>query len=96
MELVTNCDQFGRRKHSFVIPLVFKKHGAIMAASVLNTSKAVEISLYVVRVFVRMRESAVAHIRLARGHGKIRLARLVTIHSKAATACGRIVQRRLS
>lgn len=71
-ELVTNCDQFGRRKHSYVMPLVFTEHGALMAASVLNTSKAVEISVYVVRAFVRMRELAVTHTRLARELEKIR------------------------
>ncbi|MBP7510213.1 MAG: hypothetical protein KA807_20550, partial [Prolixibacteraceae bacterium] len=36
-------------------PYVFTEHGAIMAASVLNSPKAVEMSVYVVRAFVRMR-----------------------------------------
>ena len=35
----------------------FTEHGALMAASVLNTPRAVEISLYVVRAFVRLRET---------------------------------------
>ena len=35
----------GRRK----LPLVFTEHGAIMAATVLNSSRAVEMSSYVVR-----------------------------------------------
>jgi hypothetical protein len=38
------------------LPLAFTEHGAIMAASVLNSSRAVEMSLFVVRAFVRLRE----------------------------------------
>jgi hypothetical protein len=37
-------------------PLVFTEHGAIMAASVLKSDRAIAMSLYVVRAFVRMRE----------------------------------------
>ncbi|MHB0913836.1 MAG: ORF6N domain-containing protein [Armatimonadota bacterium] len=42
----------GRR----TIPYAFTEHGALMAASVLNTSVAVEVSVHVVRAFVKMRE----------------------------------------
>ena len=42
----------GRRKP----PRVFTEHGAIMAASVLNSATAVEVSVYVVRAFVKLRE----------------------------------------
>ena len=41
----------GTRKN----PLVFTEHGALMAASVLNTERAVGVSLYVVRAFVQLR-----------------------------------------
>ena len=58
-ELVTNCDRFNRLKHSTAYPLAFTEHGAIMAASVLNSKIAVETSVYVVRAFVRMREALV-------------------------------------
>ncbi len=37
-------------------PYVFTEHGAIMAATVLISERAVEMSVYVVRAFVRMRE----------------------------------------
>jgi hypothetical protein len=40
----------GRRK----FPLAFTEHGAIMAASVLNSPRAVEMSVYVVRAFVKL------------------------------------------
>jgi ORF6N domain len=38
------------------LPNAFTEHGAIMAASVLNSKRAVEMSIFVVRAFVRMRE----------------------------------------
>jgi len=64
-ELVANCDRFDRLKHSTVFPLAFTEHGAIMAASVLNSQRAVEASIYIVRVFVQMREAMATHRRLA-------------------------------
>ena len=51
----------GRRK----LPLVFTEHGAIMAASVLNSERAVLMSVYVVRAFVQLRELMVDHKVLA-------------------------------
>jgi len=38
-------------------PYAFTEHGAIMAATVLNSKRAVEMSIFVVRAFVRMREA---------------------------------------
>ena len=51
----------GRRK----LPYAFTEHGAVMAASVLNTPKAVEVSVYVVRAFVRQRALLASHAELA-------------------------------
>jgi hypothetical protein len=48
------------------MPYVFTEHGALMAASVLNTPRAVEVSLYVVRAFVQLREALATHKDLAR------------------------------
>jgi hypothetical protein len=38
-------------------PHAFTEHGAIMAAMVLNSQRAMEVSVYVVRAFVRLREA---------------------------------------
>lgn len=54
-EVVANCDHLSRLKFSPALPFVFTEHGAIMAASVLNSERAVDISVYVVRAFVRLR-----------------------------------------
>jgi hypothetical protein len=48
----SNPGRGGRR----YLPFAFTEHGAIMAATVLNSSRAVEMSVFVVRAFVRLRE----------------------------------------
>ena len=58
----SNTARGGRR----YLPSVFTEHGAIMAASVLNTPLAVEMSIYVVRAFVRLRELLTSNKELAR------------------------------
>jgi hypothetical protein len=55
----------GRGQHRKYLPYVFTEHGAIMAAMVLASPRAVEVSVYVVRAFVRLREAAVLHKDLA-------------------------------
>ncbi len=47
-------------------PLAFTEHGAIMAAMVLNSPRAVEMSVYVVRAFVKLREVLASNVDLAR------------------------------
>lgn len=55
-EVVTNCDHLRKLKFSNVLPAAFTEHGAIMAATVLNTPRAIKVSVYVVRAFVKLRE----------------------------------------
>jgi hypothetical protein len=50
----------GRRK----LPYVFTEHGAIMAANVLKTREAVRMSVFVVRAFVRLRQTVATHREL--------------------------------
>ena len=50
-ELVTICDRFQRLKHSTALPMAFTEHGALMAATVLNSEQAVQMSILVVRAF---------------------------------------------
>ena len=46
-------------------PHAFTEHGALMAATVLNSERAVEMSVYVVRAFVQLREVLATHKDLA-------------------------------
>ncbi|HEA66142.1 MAG TPA: hypothetical protein ENI07_04880 [Desulfobacterales bacterium] len=48
------------------LPHAFTEHGAITAASVLNTSRAIESSIFVVRAFVGLRQILATHRDLAR------------------------------
>ena len=64
-EVVTNCDHLRKLKYSPVLPLVFTEHGALMLGNVLKSSRAVEVSLLVVRAFVQLRELLVTHKDLA-------------------------------
>ncbi|MDR7150312.1 hypothetical protein J2W49_002270 [Hydrogenophaga palleronii] len=53
----SNAGRGGRRYR----PFAFTEHGAIMAAMILNSARAVEVSTYVVRAFLRLREAAMQH-----------------------------------
>ena len=61
-----NMAASGRGQHRKYLPYVLTEHGAIMAAMVLGSPRAVEVSVYVVRAFVRLREAAVLHKNLAK------------------------------
>jgi hypothetical protein len=45
---------------------MFTEYGAIMAATVLNSPRAVQMSVYVVRAFVKLREVLASNSTLAR------------------------------
>jgi phage regulator Rha-like protein len=47
------------------LPYAFTEHGAIMAANVLNSPKAIEMSVFVVRAFIKMRETLANNKALA-------------------------------
>ena len=80
-EVITNCDHLGRLKFSRVLPWAFTEHGAIMAASVLNSSRAIEMSVFVVRAFVRLRDVARTNVEI--GKHLALLERRVTAHDGA-------------
>jgi uncharacterized protein YigA (DUF484 family) len=46
-------------------PHAFTEHGAIMAAAVLNSPRAVQVSVYVVRAFVQLRRMLAQNKELA-------------------------------
>lgn len=65
-EVVANCDHLQKLKFSPTLPNAFTEHGAIMVASVLNTPKAIDVSVQVVRTFVRLREMLASNKELAK------------------------------
>ena len=58
LQIATSREGGGRRRY---LPYAFTEHGAIMAATVLNSKRAIEMSIFVVRAFVRMREALAAN-----------------------------------
>lgn len=55
----------GRGQHRKYAPYVFTEHGAIMASMILNSPRATEVSVYVVRAFVQLREMVLSNKELA-------------------------------
>ncbi|MCK6432446.1 MAG: ORF6N domain-containing protein [Aquabacterium sp.] len=61
-QAATSPGRGGRR----YAPRVFTEHGALMAATILNSPRAVEVAVYVVRAFVRLRELVATHGDMAK------------------------------
>ena len=55
-QIATSSSAHGGRRY---LPHAFTEHGAIMAATVLNSKRAIEMSIFVVRAFVQMRQALV-------------------------------------
>jgi len=79
--VVANCDHLAKLRFSAALPFAFTEHGALMASAVLNTPKAVDVSIFVVRAFVRMREALASHKELAKRLAE--LERKVGTHDRA-------------
>jgi len=65
-ELVTNCDRLQRLKHSSVFPRAFTEQGVSMLSTVLNSDRAIQVNIEIMRAFVRLRQMLTAHKDLAR------------------------------
>ena len=76
LEVVTNCDHLAKLKFSKSLPFAFTEYGAVAIANVLASSQAVEMGIYVVRAFVRLRDATDLHKDLAK--------RLAEIEEKTA------------
>ncbi len=76
-QIATSNGRGGRR----YLPFAFTEHGAIMLAAVLNTPRAIEVSVLVVRAFVRLREILTTHKALA--HKLLELESKIETHDEA-------------
>src|SRR5271170_2807195 len=61
-QFATSSSGHGGRRH---LPYAFTEHGAIMAATVLSTQRAIEMSVFVVRAFVRLRDMLATNGKVA-------------------------------
>ena len=78
--MVTKCDHLANLKYSYKLPYAFTEHGALMVASVLNTKRAVEMSVFVVRAFVKLRRAIANYRDLAQRFAQ--LEKWLTEHDK--------------
>jgi hypothetical protein len=65
-EVVANCDHLKQLKFSPYLPYSFTEHGVLMLANILNSQRAIKVSLQIVRTFVRLRQLLSSNIELAR------------------------------
>jgi hypothetical protein len=65
-EVILACPHLEKLKRTGSMPHAFTEHGAIMAATVLNSGRAVEMSIFIVRAFVKLRKAIAGHKELSR------------------------------
>ncbi len=79
--VISSSSHGGRR----TAPYAFTEHGALMAATILNSARAIEVSVYVVRAFVQVRDLLASNKELAQRFADLerRLERKLSTHDQA-------------
>lgn len=77
-QIVTSNTGRGGRRY---LPYAFTEHGAIMAATILNSPAAIEMSVFIVRAFIQLREMLSANAELSAK--LLELERKVSSHDQA-------------
>jgi phage regulator Rha-like protein len=65
-KVITICDNLKRLKYSPVNPYAFTEHGILMLSSVLNSERAVDVNIQIMRAFTKLREVLLSHKNLQR------------------------------
>lgn len=85
MNDATNSSQIAmssrRHRGAVYLPWAFTEHGALMAANVLRSARAAEMSIFVIRAFVRMREELMANTSILQRLAEID--RTLLVHDSA-------------
>lgn len=63
LQIATSSSGYGGRRY---LPYVFTEHGVAMLSAVLKSSRAVQMSIRIIRAFIQMRELLASHRELAR------------------------------
>jgi hypothetical protein len=87
-----------RHRDPRFMPYAFTEHGAVMAANILRSERAIQMSVFVVRAFVRMRQMLIAQKDLARKLAELekKLTARLDVHETAITEVLRQIMRLLS
>jgi len=63
--LVANCDQLPETiKHSYIVPIAFTEQGVSMLSAVLRSDVAIQVSIYIMRAFVAMRQLVMSSVEI--------------------------------
>ncbi|MBF0485652.1 MAG: ORF6N domain-containing protein [Candidatus Omnitrophica bacterium] len=60
-EVIANCDNLQELKFSHTLPYAFTEHGIAMLSSILNSDKAIEVNIQIMRTFGKLRELMLVH-----------------------------------
>ncbi len=63
-ELVAKCDRFKMLKHSSSAPYAFTEYGTLMLSSVLNSKRAISVSIQIIEVFTKLKQFALSQNQL--------------------------------
>ena len=55
-EVITICDDLGSLKYARTMPFAFTEHGVAMLSSVLNSERAIQVSIEIIKAFVKLRK----------------------------------------
>jgi len=55
-KVVANCDHLQNIKYSPYLPYVFTEHGTVMLANILNSDRAIKVSIRIVEIYIKLRE----------------------------------------
>jgi ORF6N domain len=83
-EVVTICDHLSDLRFSHQLPYAFTEHGVAMLSSVLNSDRAVKMSIFIINTFIRLRQILYSHKGLSEKLDKIE--ERVLLHDKAIIA----------
>ena len=65
-EVVTICDHLSKLRFSPVLPYVFTEQGVAMLSTVLNSERAINVNIQIMRTFTKLREMVESHKDLKR------------------------------
>ncbi|HPM18636.1 MAG TPA: ORF6N domain-containing protein [Bacteroidales bacterium] len=60
-KMVVICDHLQNLKYSPYLPYAFTEHGSVMLANILNSDRAIEASIRIVEIYIKMRELVLSH-----------------------------------
>ena len=90
-EVITNCDNLSRLRFSPHMPYAFTEHGVAMLSAVLKSDRAVEMSVFIVRAFIKLRELLASNKEL--GHKVAEIEREQKMQNKHINAIYKILDK---